>query len=72
MKRFFDERLIAVAVAAAFALGTFNPDFTLQRGGAAQSPWYGAWLIADEPPPATAAIRRQASPALAANEAPAR
>jgi hypothetical protein len=72
MKRFFDERLIAVSVAAAFALGTFNPEFALLRGNDSKSSWYGAWLLPDEAPQAAAAIRRQASPVLAANEAPAR
>lgn len=50
MKRFFDERLIAVTVAAAFALGTFNPDFALIRNGQASPAWLSALLVDDAPP----------------------
>jgi len=52
MKRFFDERLIAVAVAAAFALGTFNPDFALARDHQKQSTWLSAWMLEDAQPDA--------------------
>jgi hypothetical protein len=63
MKRFFDERLIAVAVASAFALGTFNPDFRPLPEKDAVPPWFASRLVGAERSAEPKPARRDPRPA---------